>query len=738
MPLHAEGLYLTASGKLQRAHPLLASLGMWMPAGYRRSLLQSCKPSGPEVISEPLLLDPLTLLRLSEYEAFLRVTQDKPEGEIGFLRARALSMLGRKSPKRSTPNTREWTLANHVMRCADAAERFKAGAFAEGEAELKRELELLQSASREEVPSWVFEIAELRLKSLAGSSAARKGNAEQAVKIWRRCIDEAVRHESSDECERWVFRDFARRRIEHLVRLVADRELPTRVGRLGQLACRLDPYDARAWLLRGTLWARNNDLDSAANCYQRAAQLDPIVSAVARRKLALVRGLQGKRVQAVIELRRSLETEPSTPLSANERTFLNCAPPAISTWATAQSDRAGWVFHTFRPFFDLGPRSEGPLLTHAPELAVQKWEARLIGVPSMQRTMPPAFRQTLHEQAGRASADIGLLPQIEGVATAPPSSSWAKLCADVGRFRQLEPEELLLLSQVLISLAMYEGVMCLLAEYAECKLSPSATEANLSYAFAFSEYMVFLGNPERYTPRRLEQIATRAPRGSRAAFAAHLKLLVHSGKANQAQDSVRSYVHSARQSLDALQGVMDSFSSTLWESRFWRAASFLPYIEADYHETFRQLGLAREFGERAVARDDRESIVRTENLVPILESTGKVAIQCGDNRFALRLARERVAIDTNDSVGYIELGNALFRLHRWEEAGEAYSLGACLGPPGTEIAWYLAGESFERAGRTTEAVDTYLASLGVDPGGVSPKSGLRRLTRRPEIRGALA
>jgi tetratricopeptide (TPR) repeat protein len=280
---------------------------------------------------------------------------------------------------------------------------------------------------------------------------------------------------------------------------------------------------------------------------------------------------------------------------------------------------------------------------------------------------------------------------------------------------------------------MYEPVLLYARAFHECPSTPGEGEADLAYVYAFAEYMIFLGAEEgAYSPWRFKLIAERAPEGSAARFSACLKLLVHTARFDKDQGEAIRWSRKAKQALKALALPCGSLKQFMWESRLHRATAFVPFLEGRYAASLSELELALDLGWKVPVRSARERIVRNENIYPVLESTAKACLACNDLSRAFALTKQMVALDPWDGLARLELGNILYRLDRFEDAAEQYEWAVTLGPPGTEIAAFLAGEAYKAAGQSHEAVNMYLRSLEADPEGVSPRERLSQLAASPK------
>jgi tetratricopeptide (TPR) repeat protein len=166
---------------------------------------------------------------------------------------------------------------------------------------------------------------------------------------------------------------------------------------------------------------------------------------------------------------------------------------------------------------------------------------------------------------------------------------------------------------------------------------------------------------------------------------------------------------------------VDDFESALMTSRFYRAASFEPFLRHRYDDLRADLdqwlGIAR-----ALAGDsDHTRIVARENMFPALESAARTAAALGDMRRSQELMEEIVdAIDSQDSKAWLQVGE--MRRASGDERGalQAYLTSARLEIPLGRIAWYSAGRSREKLGQPGEAIQCYRNSLALWPTGVAP------------------
>ncbi|HEY5816688.1 MAG TPA: tetratricopeptide repeat protein [Solirubrobacterales bacterium] len=163
----------------------------------------------------------------------------------------------------------------------------------------------------------------------------------------------------------------------------------------------------------------------------------------------------------------------------------------------------------------------------------------------------------------------------------------------------------------------------------------------------------------------------------------------------------------------------------LLASRFWRFASFVPFLEGDDRAL---LAEARRYEELARECDLSEPLA-LENLYAVLETRARVCEHLGDLDGAVGSFEELIAdVDPTDAKAHINLGAARERRGDLAAAGAAFRRAARFGPPGRELAWYRAGLCHEQEGDAVAAAGCHLRSLEAYPLGKSPLGALRELS----------
>ncbi|HKC65071.1 MAG TPA: tetratricopeptide repeat protein [Pyrinomonadaceae bacterium] len=762
MPLHAEGLYLQASGALDAAVPTLGIIGMWTPLHYRRNLInqgviapelsfQTTTTSDYYPICalqrrvreqpEPSLTDKITLARLSEYD----LLTEFPSSDVlvsQLVVNQASLLLGRISPMQAITcldklatyqNASPFSL--HIVDVMLTAANVQQCLVNEARSHLRKAQNRLYSGL--EIPSWLEHLCYLRLRSLEGSIAFANEEFSLAIDIWIECVFQTQERSDTSVVTRWCYYEFCRRRLERLIRfLIRDGHSNTALE-LAELAIGIDPHDGRAWRLFGDVHLIEQP-DKAAEAYQYALALDPTltssVSLAAGHALS-VRSVANK-AKAVFVVHHCLDSDPNN-LKAVQllQELVEDREHPLLTWTTMnQSEQRGWWFFLYRPIFDLGPRQTGPLFTYAPVFAFQRWQniEDKQWMPNIQRVIMPSFRSALCADIRRQQYNVWSPDELpEHLQT----DSWARLVDAVKTFDKLRDIFKIRVCGLLLCLGLYEFVLYLLRRHAKCRSGCSSSEAELGYIYAFAEYILLVGTqPEQYNTDRFEYVAQYAPQGSRAAFVSTLLLGVHAAKVERNASKSAKWLKKTRSRLDTLYQVCDyNIALRLWESRIHRAAAFIPFLEGNIDNALEELYVALSLVDSIVPTTLHENIVCAETRQTVLQTIAKTYEFNNDYESALSTLKTYVENDPLDYGAQLEIGEALFALGRYEDAAYHYQQAAILGPCGDRIGTFLAGEAYRCLGRPTDAMFMFIESLRFDPLGESPRVALRELVAQRQV-----
>lgn len=388
---------------------------------------------------------------------------------------------------------------------------------------------------------------------------------------------------------------------------------------------------------------------------------------------------------------------------------------------------ASWLY---RPYLDLGPQScSEPTHVHRIELEYRQLTNPQPLPSRIQRVIPPSFRESLVRETGLNAYNVRTPTDLP---EAYWTERWEVLCQHLREWAELQPVVQAQGLKLLNSLCFYATTVQLTEEL-DRREPPERLpeiEAHLRYSRATARYVMHLDYGTPYSIDEFRVLAERAPRPSQIRFNSVMHLVVQCARHLHDPAAVEHWSAVAWNELEALRPELDDFQFGLLTSRMYRGTSFAPMLRGNRPEVVRQMDLAEAYAV-GLARDTAvRAILAVENLHPLLESRTKEAIWLGDLELAEDRARRLVKLEPHDPKPAIELGEVLLRREKVSQAAEFYLRAARHGPPGTAIAWFMAGQCYEALGMDDVAANCYLASLRADPEGVSPARRLERLSRR--------
>ena len=385
---------------------------------------------------------------------------------------------------------------------------------------------------------------------------------------------------------------------------------------------------------------------------------------------------------------------------------------------------ASWLY---RPYLDLGPFSAGPLHEQRVELDYKELIDGSRGPHGLQRVLAPSFRESLLRETGlreytvRSPLDLPLELRTE---------RWATLCDYVLHIRELRPAQVWATANLLVGLCLCRAVIDLVPPIAERRIAADEDVAKLAYARASASFLLHQDYGTPYSRDEFQIIADCAPRGTIVRTNAALQMVVQTAKDLKDPEVLEHWAIRARQAISEARPSLDEFSHALLMSRFYRAASFAPQLRNNRQQVVAEMDLCQSYAEALDCRTDVERILAAENLHPLLESRTKEALWLGDLDLAEQRARRLTEVEPWDPKPWLELGEVLLSRDRVAEAGKAYRTAARLGPPGTAIAWFMAGQCHEALDELDLAAGAYLTALRVDPEAISAAERLREAARR--------
>lgn len=380
-----------------------------------------------------------------------------------------------------------------------------------------------------------------------------------------------------------------------------------------------------------------------------------------------------------------------------------------------------------RPFVDLTSVGHGPLLNRGPLLSYQLLRDGQDGL-GVQRALSGSFRANLAQQCGPGEVAVDDPRELPGDRRTP---EWGELCELVDDFARMDDQVRVRVVRVLIDLAFHALVVRLVPEFDVPTVEGDPTKARLLGLRGFARYMLMQGEWQRYEPSEFVSLLSARSIPHPVRFAAANILLIYHARVTRNIGMVRSCREQMEQSLHHLSSP-HSFAADMYTSRFYRAASYLPFLAGHRAQVTFEMQKAEDLARDLLGRatSGAERIVAEENIHPVLESRAREAQWLGDRDLAYTRIKElRDVIDPWDAKVRLEHAELLAAHGEWQAAAKEFVAAAELGPPGTAIAWTMAGECYMRLGFTSEATCAYLAALRLDPEGLTPAEGLHRALR---------
>lgn len=376
-------------------------------------------------------------------------------------------------------------------------------------------------------------------------------------------------------------------------------------------------------------------------------------------------------------------------------------------------DFTSWLY---RPYIDLGPMASGPSHIHCVEFAFENFQRVGTRRQRPQRVLPHSFRESLLRETQRA--DYSVLDPLE-LDAGLRSRRWQLLCDSLVNYHDLDVRRQVDLVALLSSLCLYPAVCKYVPEMSAEQIATDDACAALGYFRANARFML---NQDYDAPYRLDEfrtLAEHAPLGTVTRFDAQIHLIVQSARFIKDVAAVESWSSVAFRELQGLQQEFDDFTYSLLMSRYYRAASFASQMRGNRVQIVREMDLAEEYANSLPRDTEVRRILADENIHPLMQSRSKEAVWLGELELAEHRARRVLEVDPLDPRAHIELAEILLTRDKIAEAAANYRKAAELGPPGTAIAWYMAGQCYETLGHLEHACDCFVSALKVDSFGVS-------------------
>ncbi|MCA1844694.1 MAG: tetratricopeptide repeat protein [Actinobacteria bacterium] len=465
------------------------------------------------------------------------------------------------------------------------------------------------------------------------------------------------------------------------------------------------PGTAAAHYLAGCCYQRLEMAEAALDEFLAAAALDPWSTNTAARLAETAAGLEIRPITTSARRCMRMTTEE--------------CPPSSSPVPLPYDPTGNVVYDLYRPFFDLGSSDDMTLASHGPLVAFEDMDGS-IGL-GLQHCYGERFRIGLLRESGLMWY-AGTRP--DDVREPFRTLKWQQLCTWVAEFPSLPPRTQTRLGRLLVALAFHRLVLHL------CPPMPieDMESAALALLRGFSEYTLKTESGLRAEHETLEQVVRLAPAASMVRHTAAMMLLTDAAKVRRDLHRAARYRAVAAGYLggEPVEPEVDDFARAVLVSRFYRGASFVPYLAGDVKQVAAEMDLAEEVIRQAQPRSPTQAVLARESLFFVMESRMREALWRGDMELARLRAAEITTLDPWNAKAHIEHGEVLYKAGDLEGAAAEFQRAARLAPPGRAVALFLLGQCREALGDPGSACDAYLHALRADPRGVSTAAGVVR------------
>ncbi|MCF4967765.1 tetratricopeptide repeat protein [Nostoc sp. CMAA1605] len=388
-----------------------------------------------------------------------------------------------------------------------------------------------------------------------------------------------------------------------------------------------------------------------------------------------------------------------------------------------------------RPYFDLGKYNAGALHIQAIEFSYNNLIADLncseksILINPVTIIHPISFRESLIRESGLFQYQINNPLEL---ADELRNERWQNLCNYLIHYQELSLTTQLRVLYLLSNLCLHHAVLEYSPKFSNTDIADCLNRAKIAYCRAMSALMARSDGGSMENLQELQNIANHTPPGSKIRLNAAIELVALSAKTFGDLNATQFWSSLATQELKNLTSSLDDFSYKQITSIYYRAVVFVPLLQKDREAVVREMDLCESLAESLIHeyKNEREQITAHENLITVLESRTKEALWLGDIDLAEARAKKIVEMEPFYSRYRLQLGEIFIKQGKVAEAAQMYRSAARLGPPGTAIAWFMAGQCHEKLGDLDIACDCYLASIQMDSLAISAVERLYNLAPR--------
>lgn len=341
----------------------------------------------------------------------------------------------------------------------------------------------------------------------------------------------------------------------------------------------------------------------------------------------------------------------------------------------------------------------------------------------VQVSLPESFREFLIRESGlyqyQVNNPLELAPELQ-------TQRWQILCEHLTNYPALTKSTQVKVIKILSSLCFHQAVLEYVPPMSAVEIARDSDSATLAFLRAMSNFILHSDRHLPYNLKELETIAQNAPLGHMARITAGLQILVELAKTFRDVEGAEFWRSIVTQEIELIVPLLDAFTAGLLMSVYYRAAVFVPLLKKDQAKVIAEMDLCQAYAESLSGETQEQQIIIYENQSIIGESRTKEALWLRDFDLAEERARKLVERDILDPRYRLELGEVLLKREKVKEAAQVYRSATRLGPPGTAVGWFMAGQCYQSLGELELAYDCYLACLHCDPLAIS---AIKRLSQ---------
>jgi len=389
----------------------------------------------------------------------------------------------------------------------------------------------------------------------------------------------------------------------------------------------------------------------------------------------------------------------------------------------------------YRPYIDLSPAiNNAPLHVFGIDIDYLNLTKQL-NLPRIQSVLMASYRESVVNQSGLYQYHLQN-PLL--LSNHLRTDRWQILCDFIENFNKLDHVKQLNTLRLLNKLCLYQFTLELGSGNYD---NNSETLAEINYQKVLAKHSLFLDHQNiEYHINDFKKIADEAPKLSLPRINALYQLVIHYIKHDYNVEKAEYWANLHKQEVINIQNHTDEFTFFKLMSRQHRVYGFIPQMKNDKNGVIHEMTLAQYYAEKLfdVAKKQYEYqelylIGAQEMLHPVLESRIKEALWLKDYSAGEARAKQLVEMCPNDPRARLHLGEILLEQDKIEEATIHYKASCMLGPPGTEVAWYMLGQCYESRDNIEQAAYSYMMASHYDRFNISSHEAIKRLISKAPL-----